>query len=118
MFGELFKKRRIALGKTLRQFCAENDLDPGNISKIERGKLPAPANEGKLKEYAKFLNIKIGSKEWQEFKDAAALSAGKIPSDLKDNELLERLPVFFRAVRDKEFTKEELQGLIDKIKES
>ena len=35
-FGEFFKQKRIVLGMTLRQFCAENGLDPGNISKIER----------------------------------------------------------------------------------
>ena len=57
-FGEFFKQKRISLGKTLRQFYQEHDLDPGNTSKMERGILPAPAAEEKLKEYAKYLNIK------------------------------------------------------------
>ena len=66
-FGEFFKKKRIALGKTLRQFCLENGLDPGNISKIERGKMiPSEKN---LEEYAQCLNIKIDSKEWQYFQN-------------------------------------------------
>ncbi|OGV98178.1 MAG: hypothetical protein A2W53_06325 [Nitrospinae bacterium RIFCSPHIGHO2_02_39_11] len=34
-FGEFFKQKRIGLKKTLRQFCAENKLDPGNISKMK-----------------------------------------------------------------------------------
>ena len=117
-FGELFKQRRIALKKTLREFCSENGLDSGNISKIERGKLPAPSSDKKLNEYAACLKIKSGKDDWQEFKDLAALSAGKIPKDLKDEELLARLPVFFRAIKDRKFTAEELNELIEKIKES
>ncbi len=42
LFGEYFKKKRLEIGKTLRQFCLENGLDPGNISKIERGILRPP----------------------------------------------------------------------------
>jgi len=117
-FGELFKQKRISLGKTLRQFCMEHGLDPGNISKIERGRMPPPTSEEKLKEFAKFLNIDIGSEEWQTFKDLAAIGAGKIPEDLKDEELVARLPIFFRTLREKKFTEEELQELIKKIKES
>ena len=117
-FGEFFKQKRITLGKTLRQFCADNGLDPGNISKIERGKMSPPNSEEKLKEYAQYLNIKFGSKEWQVFKDLAAISSGRIPEDLKDKELLARLPVFFRTLRDKKFTEEDLKELIKKIKES
>ncbi|MDP3041720.1 MAG: hypothetical protein Q8N62_03180 [Candidatus Omnitrophota bacterium] len=117
-FGELFKVKRIALGKTLRQFCLEHQLDPGNVSKLERGKLPPPVSEEKLKEYALYLNIKINSDEWQVFKDSAAISSGKIPEDLKEEDLLARLPVFFRTLRDKKFTEEELRELIEKIKES
>ena len=117
-FGEFFKQKRIALGKTLRQFCLEKGLDPGNISKIERGKVPPTTSAEKLKEYAKYLKIEIGSRDWQTFKDLAAIGAGKIPEDLKDKELLTRLPVFFRALRGKKFSKEELNELIKKIRES
>lgn len=118
-FGGFFKQKRIDLKKTLRKFCLENNLDPGNISKIERGKLPGPTSEEKLKEYAQYLNIALGSEEWQTFKDLAATSAGKIPEDFKDEEeLLARLPVLFRTLREKRFTEEELNELIKKIRES
>jgi hypothetical protein len=33
-FGEFFKRRRIALGLTLRAFCRSNALAPGNISRL------------------------------------------------------------------------------------
>ncbi|NQT22119.1 MAG: helix-turn-helix transcriptional regulator [Candidatus Omnitrophica bacterium] len=118
IFGELFKKKRLELGKTLRQFCAENDLDAGNISKLERGKMSPPISEEKLQEFAKYLNIEIGGEEWQTFRDLASLSAGRIPEDLKEKEILERLPVFFRTLREKKFTEKELKELLEKIKES
>lgn len=41
-FGSYFKDRRIKLGLTLRQFCEKHSMDPGNLSKIERGVLPPP----------------------------------------------------------------------------
>ncbi len=116
-FGEFFKAKRIALGKTLRQFCLDHELDPGNVSKLERGKMTPPASEEKLREYAEYLDIAIGSSEWHNFKDLASLAAGKLPEDI-DEELLGRLPVFFRTLKDKKFTKEELDKLIRKIRES
>ena len=67
LFGEYFKKKRMGLGKTLRQFCLENNLDPGNISKLERGILPPPASSAKLAHYAKCLGIIKGTDEWLEF---------------------------------------------------
>ena len=63
-FGEFFKEKRIALKKTLRQFCAENKLDPGNISRLERGLMPPPQGSDKLVEYARYLQIKKGSDDW------------------------------------------------------
>jgi transcriptional regulator with XRE-family HTH domain len=118
-FGEFFKQKRIASGKTLRQFCLDNNLDPGNISKIERGKMSPSTSEEKLKEYAKFLRISEESEDWTIFKDLAFVAAGKIPADLMDDsEVLSRLPVFFRTVREKKFSEEQLQELIKKIRES
>lgn len=117
-FGEFFKAKRVALGKTLRQFCFENGFDPGNISRIERGVALPPQSEEKLKEYAQCLDIAIGSKEWDDFQDLACVGAGKIPKDLIEKEIVASLPVFFRALKNKKFTKIELDKLIKKIKES
>jgi len=117
-FGKFFKNKRIAQRKTLRQFCLDHDLDPGNISKIERGKMSPPLSEERLKEYAEYLDIEYDGDEWAKFKDLAAISSGRIPADLQHEEALKRLPVFFRALRNKKFTEQELKELIDKIKSS
>lgn len=115
-FGDFFKAKRIALGKTLRQFCLENELDPGNISKLERGLFPPPQHE-KLEEYAKLLGIKEGTDDWYQFFDLAAAEAGKIPQDILSNEqVVEKLPVLFRTLRGKKVSDEKLNKLVRKIK--
>ncbi|NWF75118.1 MAG: helix-turn-helix transcriptional regulator [Nitrospirae bacterium] len=118
LFGEFFKKKRIALRKTLRQFCAENNLDPGNISKLERGLLPPPQGSEKLKEYARCLQLKKGSDDWYKFFDLAYASAGRIPEEILSNrKLLSKLPLVFRTLRGQKLTKEQLNQLAQKLKE-
>ena len=117
VFGLFFKAKRIELALTLRKFCLMYELDPGNISKMERGKLPPPLSEEKLKEYAKMLKIKKGSDDWQTFFDLAAAEAGRVPADLlSDKEVVKRLPILFRTLRGQQVTDEELDELIKLIK--
>ena len=116
LFGEFFKKKRMEMGKTLRQFCLENSLDPGNISKIERGILPPPQTS-KLEHYAKCLKIKKGSDDWYEFFDLAHASAGRIPEEiLSDEEVLSKLPLVFRTLRGQKLNREQLNKLAKEIK--
>lgn len=115
-FGEIFKDQRIAIGKTLREFCQENGFDPGNISKIERGQLH-PQDEEKIREYAKCLKISEGSDLWIDFFDAASVESGKIPKNiLDDKEVVDKLPIFFRTLQSDKVTREALLALIEKIK--
>ena len=54
-------------------------MDPGNISKLERGKMPPPGHDV-LERYAGHLGIEEGSSEWYRFFDLAyalQFSAGK-----------------------------------------
>ena len=80
-FGRFFKARREALSLTLRSFCLKHNIDPSNLSKLERGRVAPPHGE-KLREYAKALELQDGSNEWYEFYDLAAAEAGRIPVDL------------------------------------
>ena len=116
-FGEYFKAKRIEKGFTLREFCKKYGLDPGNISKLERGLLSPPASREKLEEYATFLGLKKGSDEWLEFFDRAAASRGELPKDfLDDDEVLKALPVIFKTIRGKKVSREMLNELIEKIR--
>jgi transcriptional regulator with XRE-family HTH domain len=91
-FGEFFKARRRGLRKTLREFCRENEFDPGNLSKLERSILPPPQSREILERYAHCLEIVDGSPEWYTFFDLAAAENGRIPADLNESDLAKKLP--------------------------
>ena len=116
-FGNYFKQRRISLGLTLREFCRLYELDPGNISKLERGLSKPPQTKEYLAKYAAMLQIEEGSEEWREFSDLAATSAGKLPEDVISNEeIMNALPVLFRTARKESLTEEALMKLVSAIK--
>ena len=116
LFGEFFKKKRIEIGMTLRQFCLDNNLDPGNMSKIERGILTPPQTKEKLEHYAKCLCIKEGSDDWLEFFDRAHASSGRIPEEiLSDAETVAKLPLVFRTLRGQKLNKEQLDKLVEEL---
>ena len=116
VFGEFFKARRQALGLTLREFCLQHKLDPGNISRLERGLLPPPRDGNRLAEYAKCLGLKKGNGAWHAFFDLAAVSKGHIPAKLmEDEDLVAKLPLIFRALRGKRFTDKQLDALVKKV---
>ncbi len=121
-FGEYFATKRRALGMTLREFCRTNGFDVGNISKVERGKLApphGPKGEEKLTEYAHALGIKEGSGDWFTFFDLASIDSGMIPKDIQsDEKLIPALPLLFRTLRDKSVSEEDLDKIINIVKEA
>ena len=111
--------KRIGLEKTLRQFCAENKLDPGNISRLERGLMLPPQASDKLEEYARLLEIKKGSDDWYTFFDLARIEAGRIPDALLKNEsVAASLPILFRTLRGQKISEKKLEKLVELIKKS
>jgi len=117
-FGEFFKEKRMVIGLTLRQFCEQYSLDAGNLSKIERGLVPPPKSDNILEKYAGYLKLKKGTDDWYEFFDLAAAESGKLPKELMDKDIMERMPMLFRTLRGKKLTKDKLDKLIKIIKES
>jgi transcriptional regulator with XRE-family HTH domain len=118
MFGTYAKELRAQRRLGLREFCLKNGHDPSNWSKIEREVLAPPRDEDTLREWAKQLGLKEGSEEWLKFFDYAAVDAGRIPDYvLKDEELVEKLPVFFRTLSGNKPSEEELDSLIKLLRE-
>lgn len=113
-FGEHAKDRRIAAGMTLRSFCREIEIDPSNWSKIERGVLAPPDDSDLLSRITGLLGL--NSTEQQEFADLAAIARGQLPADLKDEEILAKMPAFFRAIRGQECTAEDFEKLMNGVK--
>lgn len=117
-FGKFIKGLRIGKELSLREICKLTGYDPSNWSKIERGKLPPPSNDQVLNKWAKILGLKE-KKEIQNFIDEAMIAQGIIPKDVLSNEeLVENLPAFFRTLRNKKPTKEEIDKLIKLIKKA
>ena len=116
MFNQTIKSLRIEKRLTLRDFCAQNGLDPSNWSKVERGVNPPPGDITLLERLADFFGL-AGAKKLS-FMDEAALQRGEIPADVADHAILQRaLPAFFRAARGHELSEKELASLADDIKQ-
>jgi transcriptional regulator with XRE-family HTH domain len=121
-FGDFVRARRAELGLPLRVFCEENEIDPSNWSKVERGRLAPPQGEA-LGRYARALKLKKGSPEWFEFCDLASAETGRIPPDLAEGEIAAKLPALFRTLREsaksgRRDTKKLLENLKDFIRKS
>lgn len=117
-FHELFKKKRMEIG-TVREFAKQSGLDLAYVSRLENGVVLPPKDTEKLTRLALALGIDEGSDEWREFIDLAAVARNELPEDLHDDERIAKvLPAFYRALRDKEMDEEELQRLLNLIKES
>jgi transcriptional regulator with XRE-family HTH domain len=116
-FGEWVRARRECIELSLREFALQTGLDPGNLSKYERGLLPPPQDEKILARIASALRLKKGAPKHREFMDLAAASAGRIPPDIaSDPRLVRRLPLLFRTARGSKLTRDQLIQLADRLK--
>jgi transcriptional regulator with XRE-family HTH domain len=119
VFGPLLKEMRMQKRATLREFCRRANADPGNISRIERGVWPPPQDREILERYAKALDIKEASDDWYRFFDSAAADRGIVPQDIMSREeVVKMLPVFFRTLRRKKPSSEDLNQLVEKLRRS
>jgi transcriptional regulator with XRE-family HTH domain len=114
-FGDKLKELRIAKRLTLRECAAVLQVDPSNWSKFERSITPAPKDILVLETWAEFFGLTGEDKI--AFFDLAALSRQEIPSDIADDaRVMQALPAFFRAVRDKELEGDKLKEFIEDLR--
>lgn len=114
-FGGMLKELRIKKNLSLRQICKLTDYDPSNWSKIERGKISPPSDIKILIKWARSLGLSKAKSE--EFIDEARMAQGIIPQDiLSQADAVDYLPAFFRTLRNKKPTKEEMDRLIELIR--
>ena len=118
-FGEYLRELRISKRLSLRDVCRAAEYDPSNWSKIERGILPPPSDTETLEHWSTALELKADTPEHQAFLDNVSLSKGMIPKDILEQEnIMEHIPAFFRTLRGQKPTKEEIEKLIELLKES
>lgn len=115
-FGDYIKELRLSKSLSLRKFCELCDIDPSNWSKIERNLLPLTLGQEALERMAATLGVAEGSEELDKFNDLATLAKKEIPEHVyKDAEILDILPVLFRAAGGERPTQWQRQKLIDLI---
>jgi transcriptional regulator with XRE-family HTH domain len=116
-FGVLLKQRRRERNLTLREFAARAGIDPGNLSKIERGRLDPPQDRGLLDRLCRALGYDLEDAHAKELRDLAAVEAGRIPHDILSNEAaMTRMPVLMRTVHERNLTGTEIDTIIEMIR--
>jgi len=101
----------------LREVCKLTGYDASNWSKVERGRIAPPSDKQTLAKWAKALGLSQKDKQFNEFIDQAQIAQGIIPSDMMmDNNAIQLMPAFFRTLRNKKPTKEEIDRLVELIK--
>lgn len=117
-FGELLRSRRSELRLGLRDFALRAEMDPGNLSKLERGRLNPPQDRRTLDRLSMALEWELGSEEAEQLRDTAALENGRIPEDLlEEPEVMAKMPVLLRTVHNRQLDPEEVERLIEIIRE-
>jgi len=117
VFGIFFREKRLSLKKGLREFCLENKLDAGNLSRIENG--TKPPSDDILIDYVRALKIEKNSDDWFKFFDLAAVARKEIPSYVYNNvEFVKALPILFRKAETGEaYTEQELRAIANTLEE-
>lgn len=117
-FGEYVRELREKHEIGLREFCAELEFDPSRWSKMERGILQPPTDQGMLQRIAQVLKIAVDGNEFAKLRDLAFLSRGRVPDDiLSEKELVACLPMIFRTLRnDEKPSRAQLRKLADKLR--
>jgi transcriptional regulator with XRE-family HTH domain len=115
-FGELLRRRRAELRLSLRECAVRADIDAGNLSRIERGRVAPPQDPEVLARLVEALQLP-GTPQAQELMDVAAMQNGRIPRDILSNEeVMSALPVLLRTVNNKQLDGARIEKLVNLIK--
>lgn len=118
-FGKQLKSLRAKQKITLREFARRLNKDAGNISKMERGLLPPPQDESIVRGYGDVLDIAQDSDEIRELITLAAVESGRIPQDvLNDQQLLDKLPIFFRTATGSQLEQQKVMTFLEGLKKA
>jgi transcriptional regulator with XRE-family HTH domain len=118
-FGDTVRQRRKELRLGLREFAQRAGMDPGNLSKIERGRLGAPQSDEILDRICEALEWRPGSDAANALKDQAAIENGHIPAAvLQDEVVMAKMPLLLRTLQNRQLEPQELDRLIELIREA
>ena len=113
-FGETLKRLRLKAGVGLRRFAGMIDMQPSNLSAIEHGRRPPPADPDQLHGMAETLGLVDGSEDWSEFFDSARRE-GELPADVRDMARRQLVPALLRTIDNRQLSDDEIARLIKDI---
>lgn len=117
-FGALLKKLRVEAGLSLRDLAVAAEYDVSNLSKIERGLLPPPAASILVRKWLKIMGINSAVPEYQLLIDLAAAGRTVVPDDLREKDVAEYLPAFYRTIRNQRADSATFDELVKLLKRS
>ena len=115
-FGQLIQERRAEIRLTLRDCALRAQVDPGNLSKIERGRAAPPQDSAVLERLMGALEL-TGSERARELMDTALTESGRIPHDILSNEeVMAAMPILLRTVNNRQLQGTQIEKLVDLIR--
>lgn len=119
-FGVLLRKIRVEEAKIgLRKFADLVDLQPSNLSDIERNVKAPPANQDQINLICDALGLSMSDSRRELLFDLAAKGLKRIPADISET-IKENpgVPVLVRTVANKQMTEAEIRELAKYIEEN
>jgi len=118
-FGALLKKIRVEEADIgLRAFADLVNMKPSNLSNIERGRIPPPANRKAIETMSNALGLPRDDPRRERLFDLAAKAKNRVPADVADAVKAQPgIPVLVRTVVNKQLDENKLRELADYIKE-
>lgn len=114
-FGSIVRARRAELRLSLRDCALQANIDFGNLSKIERGRMAPPQDAEVVNRLVSVLSL--DGEEADALRDAAALENGRIPaSALADERVMAALPIFLRTAQNRQLDEATAEKLVDMIR--
>ena len=115
-FGSIIRDRRAELRLSLRDCALQANMDFGNLSKIERGRMAPPQDSEVINRLISVLGFD-GTDHAGALRDAAALENGRIPAAvLADEAVMAALPIFLRTAQNRQLDEATVEKLIDMIR--
>lgn len=117
-FGGLLKKLRLEEANIgLRAFADLIDMKPSNLSNVERGRIPPPANRKAIDSICDALGLSAQNPRRDELFDLAAQAKNRIPVDVAEAVKKQPgIPVLVRTVANKQLSEKKLRELAEYIK--
>ena len=113
-FGDYLRELRIQRDISMRMLAKELNMDVGNLSRIENGKMKPPMKEQFIEDISDVL--KLSKNEKEKLIDIASHESGEYPRDIKET-LKEHsyIPVLLRTISNKKLSDDAIRKLTEKL---